>query len=70
MSGEKKSDSPVRNPMAWIFHTSLLLLGAVIALNLAISFLHPILPWLVGGIALAATAWITVAIVRWRRSRW
>lgn len=70
MSGEKKTDSPVRNPMAWIFHASLLLLGAVIALNLAVTFLRPVLPWLVGGVALTAMTWVVVALVRWRRSRW
>jgi membrane protein YdbS with pleckstrin-like domain len=68
MSGEKKS--VVRNPFAWIFHASVLLLGAVIALNIALAFLRPILPWLIDGAALAAIAWIAIAIVRWRRSRW
>jgi hypothetical protein len=67
MSGEKK---PMVNPFAWIFHASALLLGAVIALNIAVTFLRPILPWLIDGFALAATAWITIAVIRWRRSRW
>lgn len=70
MSGDKKPDFPVRNPFESIFRASLLLFGTVIALNLAIIFLRPILPWLVGGIAVAATTWITVGVVRWRRSRW
>ena len=70
MGGEKKDQSPVRNPIEWIFRVSVLLLGAVIALNLAIAFLRPILPWIIGGIALAATAWLVIAIVQWRRSRW
>jgi hypothetical protein len=70
MSSEKKPENPVRNPFMWIFHASLLLLGTVIALNLAVEFLRPILPWLIGGITLAATTWIAVAVVRWRRSRW
>ncbi|SMD14481.1 hypothetical protein [Kibdelosporangium aridum] len=70
MSSNKKSESPVTNPVPWIFHTSLLLLGAVIALNLAIEFLRPIWPWLIGGFVLMAISWIVVAIVRWRRSRW
>jgi hypothetical protein len=70
MSGEKKPESPLRNPIEWIFHASILLFGAVIALNLTVEFLRPILPWLVGGIALLATTWITVAVLRWRRSRW
>ncbi len=70
MSGEKKPEYSVKNPFMWIFHASLLLLGAVIALNLAIAFLRPILPWLIGGVTLVAIAWIAVAVVRWRRSRW
>ena len=70
MSGEKKPESPVKNPIDWVFRASLLLLGAVIALNLVVAFLCPILPWLIGGIALAAAAWIVVAVVRWRRSKW
>jgi hypothetical protein len=48
----------------------MLLLGAVIALNLAIAYLRPILPWVVGGILLVGITWLVVAIVRWRRSRW
>lgn len=67
MSGEK---NPVPNPFAWVFRASMLLLGAVIVLNVALALLRPILPWLIAGLALAATAWIAVAIVRWRRSRW
>lgn len=67
MSDDK---SPMRNPFAWTLRASLLLLGASIALNVGVAFLRPILPWLVGGFLVAAGAWITVAIVRWRRSRW
>ncbi|WP_067803934.1 hypothetical protein [Actinomadura formosensis] len=67
MSGEKK---PAPNPFAWVFRASVLLLGAVIALNVAITLLRPILPWLIAGFALAATVWIAAAVVRWRRSRW
>jgi len=70
MRGGKKSEFSVKSPFEWVFHACLLLLGAVIALNVAVTFLRPVLPWLIGGIALAATAWITVALVRWRRSRW
>jgi membrane protein YdbS with pleckstrin-like domain len=70
MSGEKKPESPLTNPVGWIFRASMLLLGAVIALNLAVAYVRPILPWLIGGVALAASVWIAVAVVRWRRSRW
>jgi membrane protein YdbS with pleckstrin-like domain len=70
MSDEKKEPSPMKNPIAWVFRASVLLLGAVIALNVAIAYLQPILPWIIGGIALAAVGWLVVAIIRWRRSRW
>ena len=58
------------NPFRSIFHACLLLLGATIALNLAVTFLRPILPWIVGGAALIAVAWIAIGVIRWRRSRW
>ena len=67
---DEKPGSPFKNPVGWILHASLMLLGAAIALNLAVAFLCPILPWLIGGAGLVAAAWLTVAIVRWRRSRW
>jgi membrane protein YdbS with pleckstrin-like domain len=70
MSGERKPENPMKSPVEWIFRVSMLLFGAVIALNLTVVFLRPILPWLVGGIALLAATWITVAVLRWRRSRW
>jgi hypothetical protein len=66
---EKKPATPMRG-VEWVFRASALLLGAVIALNLAIAFLQPILPWIIGGILLAFVGWVVVALVRWRRSRW
>lgn len=62
--------SPMRRPFDWVFRVSLLLLGAVVALNLAIVLLRPILPWILGGIAVAGITWIVVALVGWSRSRW
>lgn len=70
MGSDHKPESPMRNPFQLVFHASLLLLGAVIALNLSVAFLRPILPWIVGGIALIAVVWIVVGVIRWRRSRW
>jgi hypothetical protein len=64
VSDEKK------NPVARVFHASMLLVGTAIALNLAVSFLQPILPWLLAGAGLVGVTWATVAFVRWRRSRW
>jgi hypothetical protein len=70
VSGDKKSESPMSNPFAWMFRASILLLGTVIALNLAVAWLCPILPWLLGGFALVAIGWTVIAVWRWRRSRW
>lgn len=67
---DEKTPSPMKNPFLWVFRASMLLLGAVIALNVAVGYLQPILPWLIGGVLLAGSVWITVAIMRWRRSRW
>lgn len=68
MGNNKKSEPSMSNPFAWVFRASLLLLGAAIALNLAVAWLRPVLPWLVGSVGLIVTAWIATAIVRWRRS--
>lgn len=67
---QKKKDDPVRSPVERVWHAALLVLGAVIALNLAVSFLRPILPWLIGGLVLVGAGWSATAIARWRRSRW
>lgn len=61
---------PTKGVFTRIFHASLLLLGTVIALNLAIGWLCPILPWLIGAAALVAITWIVIAIIRWRRSQY
>lgn len=60
----------MRRPVEWVFRASMLVLGAVIALNLAIAFMRPILPWLIGGVVVAGVIWFMVAVERWRRSRW
>lgn len=65
--GEDKKSLP-SDPFGWIFRASLLLLGASIALNLAVAWLCPIVPWLAGAGALIAAALAVIAIIRWRRS--
>lgn len=67
---KQKKDDPVRGPVERFWHAALLVLGAVIALNLAISFLRPILPWLIGGLVLVGAVWLALAIARQRRSQW
>jgi len=63
---DKKSVSP----FTWLFQTSLLLLGTVIALRLAVCYLQPIWPWVAGAIGLGIFIWVLVAIIRWCGSRW
>lgn len=77
MFGDKRSDSGkselekmVRSPFERLFHAALLILGAVIALNLAIAYLGPILPWIIGGAVLAATVYAVVIYRRWRNQQW
>jgi membrane protein YdbS with pleckstrin-like domain len=60
----------LKNPIAWLLRASLVLLGASIALNLAVAFLQPVVPWLAGGFLVAFLGWCVVAFIRWRRSRW
>ncbi|TNC23706.1 hypothetical protein [Amycolatopsis alkalitolerans] len=59
-----------KNVVEWLFRACVLVLGTTIALNVAIMYLQPVLPWLLGGFALALLVWLTVAIVRWQRSKW
>lgn len=67
MSDDKKLFT---NPLGWILRSCVMFLGAVIALNVAITLLQPILPWIFGGFALASAVWLIVKIVQWQRSRW
>jgi len=64
MSGETK------NPLQRAFRASLLVLGIVVMLNLAIGYLRPIIPWLAGTAAIGLAVWVVIAVIRWRRSRW
>ncbi|MEV1116157.1 hypothetical protein AB0I91_13880 [Actinosynnema sp. NPDC049800] len=64
--GDEKAPRPVER----LFRASLLALGSVIALHLAVVYLKPIVPWLVGGAVLAVFTWAVTAFIRWRRSRW
>ena len=68
--GDEKSPFSIGRPFHTVFHASLLLLGTVIALNVSLAFLRPLLPWIVGGMTVAFFGWLVVVIVRWRRSRW
>jgi hypothetical protein len=67
---EKKDRDPLKSPFEWLFHTSLLILGTVIALNVAIASVRPILAWIVAAIIIAAAAALAIAIIRWDRRKW
>lgn len=62
-------DEP-RQPLKRLFHMALLVLGTVIALNLAVAYLRPILPWIIGGVVLAVVGWAVAVYIRWRRQQW
>lgn len=64
MSGDSKG------PVERAFRASLLVLGIAFALNMAIEYLRSVVPWLIGVVVAGAIAWIVVAIIRWRRSKW
>jgi hypothetical protein len=77
MAAQRRNDSDkselekiVRSPFERLFHAALLVLGAVIAINVAIAYLGPILPWIIGGAVLAVAGWAVTAYVRWRRQQW
>jgi hypothetical protein len=70
MGDDLPGQSAVKNVFLRVFQASMLLFGAVIALNLTVAFLRPLLPWFIGGLAAASVAWLVVVFVRWRRSRW
>lgn len=60
----------MKRPAERIFHGCVLLLGAVIALNIAVAYLRSVLPWIIGGFIVATIIWIVIGLARWRRSRW
>ena len=68
MAADEKK--PVRSPIRWLFDSALLMLGAVIALRVAIGYVQPIVPVLIIVAATVAVASIVVAVVRWRANRW
>jgi uncharacterized membrane protein YdbT with pleckstrin-like domain len=61
---------PVNNPLQWLWRTCLLIFGSVLALNLAVAYLEPIMPWIIGAAVVALVLWVAISVIRWRRSRW
>lgn len=69
-TGSPKEDKSMRRPAESLFHAALFILGAVIALNIAIAYLQPILPWLCAGFVIGMTVWVIVLVRKWRRDPW
>ena len=67
---EKKDRDPLGNPFEWLLHASLLIVGTVIALNVAIASVRPILGWIVAAIIIAAVTALAIAATRWNRRKW
>lgn len=61
---------PPRNPIDWLWHASLLLVGSVILLQLAWQWVQPILPIIVGIALVGAVIWLVAFIRRMRRDHW
>lgn len=68
MNGDKKS--PFQPQLERIFRLVLLVWFIFIAIGAIAAYVRPLLPWIAGGVVLAVTTWIVVAVVRWRRSKW
>jgi hypothetical protein len=70
MSDGKKFLSPFKGLLGRATRAILLIWGFFIVLSALTVYLRPILPWIAGGVSLAITAWVVVAVIRWRRSKW
>lgn len=64
------SETPPTSPAKRIFQATLFLLGAAIALTLAIDLMAQIWPWLLLGSIGVAAIWIAIWWHRRQRDRW
>jgi hypothetical protein len=70
MSGEKKFLSPFKGPLERVARIVLLLWGFIIAIGALTTYFRALLPWIAGGVLVAFTVWVVIAVIRWRRSKW
>jgi hypothetical protein len=70
MSGDKKFLAPFKGPLDRATRIVLLFWGFIIAIGAVSTYFRPILPWIAGGVLVAFTTWVVIAVVRWRRSKW
>lgn len=68
MTTKKQEPKAMKNPIEWLFHMALLVLGAVVALTLALQLLAAIWMWVVGAglVVGGALAWYRIASARRR----
>lgn len=67
---KKKGNSPLRGHVERLLRLFALFWGFIILLGSATTYFRPILPWIAGAVSLGVVAWVAIAVIRWRRSRW
>lgn len=67
---QSHKEEPVKNPIQGLFAASLMLLGCVIALSLALELLATIWPWLVGIAVVVLGGWAAIRWANIRRRQW
>lgn len=67
---DKEKERIVRNPFEWVFHAALWMLGAAIALTLALELLAAIWHWVVAGALVIAVVYVAVRVAAARRRQW
>ncbi len=70
MSDKKKWVSPFKPYVERGIRTVFVIYWVIVAIGILTVYLRPILPWIAGGVVIAVTTWVVIAVVRWRRSKW
>ncbi|CPR39614.1 Uncharacterised protein [Mycobacteroides abscessus] len=69
--GAKDSkETAMKNPFDWFFRAALMVLGASIALNIAVCLLSQIWPWVIGIGLLVTVVFFAIRIGKERRRKW
>jgi hypothetical protein len=67
---KKLGSSPLRSHVERLSRVFALFWGFIILLGFAATYFHRVLPWIADAVSLGVVAWVVIAIVRWRRSKW
>jgi hypothetical protein len=70
MSGDKHFLSLFKQPLGRATRIILLCWGVIIAVGSLATYFHSLMPWIAGAVSLGVAAWVVIAVVRWRRSKW